>query len=59
MLPKTYTQEEVAEALRVSVTTIYRERKAGRIRALMVRGKPVYTEEQVQAYMRRVAGESS
>jgi predicted site-specific integrase-resolvase len=54
MLPKTYTQREVADALKVSETTVRRERKAGKLKALMVRVKPVYTEEHIIQYMREV-----
>jgi len=44
------TQPEVAERFRVSESTIYRERRDGKIKCLMVRGKPIYTPEQIAAY---------
>jgi DNA-binding XRE family transcriptional regulator len=38
MIPTIYTQKQLAELLHVSESTISRERKDGKIKALMVRG---------------------
>lgn len=51
MIPRMLTRDEVAKLLRVSTTTIAREQKAGRIRAVMVGNRPVYLEEDILAYI--------
>jgi len=47
-----YTRAEAAQLLRVSVSTIDRERLAGRLVALRVRGRVLYTWDAIEQYKR-------
>lgn len=45
-----YTRDEAAALLRVSVATLDRERLAGKIACLHVRGRVLYTWDAIEAY---------
>ena|SRR5690242_18777779 len=54
-MPQLLTEFKAAEALGVSVDTLRRERKAGKIRSTMIRGRVRYTPDYLLDYIK--AGE--
>jgi excisionase family DNA binding protein len=56
-LPVLLTEAEAARYLRVSVWTVMRERRAGRLRAVRIRGRWRYRVDDLGAYVERQAGE--
>ena len=50
-LPRLLTEAEAAQALGVSVDTLRRERKAGKIRHTVIRGRIRYTENHLLEYI--------
>jgi excisionase family DNA binding protein len=50
-LPRLLTEGEAADALGVSVDTVRRERKAGKIRHTVIGGRVRYTENHLVAYI--------
>ncbi len=50
-LPRLFREHEAARFLRVSIDTVRRERRLGRIGYTPVRGRVFYTEEQLRAYL--------
>ena len=50
---KQYTREEAAEMLGITLTTLWSWTKAGRINAVHVGRKPMYTEEEINRVLHK------
>ena len=50
---KQYTREEAAEILGITLTTLWSWTKAGRINAVHIGRKPMYTEEEINRVLHK------